>query len=435
MIENAFIIGVDHHLSSLDKRAALNDLNVTSLQKALQLKELYVLSTCNRYELYAVAPCAHSAKAAQSQLLQILNGQLGGDVSGAVYQKTGQDMLRHGFQVASSLESMVVGEPQILGQMKKAYQDAKVQGSIGSGLEKFLTTAFHVGKRVRHETCLAKEPVSVASNAVHLLNQKLSGKKNAFILVIGAGEMCSAAVKHLHGFGYQNVLILNRTIQKAWALAEELGYSAAPIADMLKWLPKAQAVVTCVAAQKPILNESHFQNCQSNLLVVDMAVPRNVAEAVGQLNNVELLDMDSLAQSVALSKEKRAAHVADAQRIIEEEVEAFDRWSSERQNAHMVKHLRASFEAVRQEVLGTGASAEVEAATRLLLNKILHQPTQMIKSGYVPPKGVEMVLGMMFGLRCPRVQFLQMDAASLQKGECPFVDVIRQEGLDQTATH
>lgn len=435
MLESAFVIGVDHHLSSLDERAALNALDTDALKEKLSLKELYVLSTCNRFEIYGVAPCMHSAKAAKKSLEDILSEKTGAKLSGHVYQKTGQDMLRHGFKVASSLESMVVGEPQILGQMKQAYKKAKNDGAIGSGLDKFLTAAFHVGKRVRHETLLSREPVSVASAAMHALREGLPVELNPFIVVVGAGDMCTAAVKHLHAFGYTNVLVLNRTISKAWNLVESLGYSAAPLADFNNWVSKADAIVTCVSVSKPLLNAAALVHRKDHLHLVDMAVPRNIHEDVTTLDGVSLIDMDALSVAVEMSKEKRASYVEDAERIINEEVEAFTRWSEARKNAHMVSHLRESFEKVRAEVLGVNPTPEAEKATRLLLNKILHHPTMMIKSGYVPSTGVEMAINLMFGLRCPRVQFLQINSNSVNKGECPFVDVMRQEGLEGKTRH
>ena len=435
MLESAFVIGVDHHLSSLDERAALNALDIESLKEKLSLKELYVLSTCNRFEIYGVAPCIHSAKAAKTSLEDILSEKTGAKLSGHVYQKTGQDMLRHGFKVASSLESMVVGEPQILGQMKQAYKKAKDDGAIGAGLDKFLTTAFHVGKRVRHETLLSREPVSVASAAMHALKDGLPVESNPFIVVVGAGDMCTAAVKHLHAFGYTNVIVLNRTIAKAWNLVESLGYSAAPLSDLPNWASKADAIVTCVSVSKPLLNAASLATRKKALHLVDMAVPRNIEEDVTTLSGVSLIDMDALSVAVEMSKEKRASYVQDAERIINEEVEAFTRWSEARKNAHMVKHLRESFEKVRDDVLGDHSSFEAQKATRLLLNKILHHPTMMIKSGYVPSEGVEMALCLMFGLRCPRVQFLQINSDSVNKGECPFVDVMRQEGLETKTRH
>lgn len=434
MLESAFVIGVDHHLSNQDERAALNALDVDFLKAKLSLKELYVLSTCNRFEVYGVAPCKHSAMAAKKSLENVLKEKTGASLSGHVYQKTGQDMLRHGFKVASSLESMVVGEPQILGQMKQAYKQAKDQGSIGASLDKFLTAAFHVGKRVRHETSLSKEPVSVASAAMHALKGQLSVEKDPFIVVVGAGDMCASALKHLHGFGYRNVVVLNRTLSKAWHLVESIGYCAAPLENIQKWLLKADAVVTCIAGDEPFIDKDLLKRRKEKLLVVDMAVPRNACESIKKLSGVTLLDMDILSHLVVTSKQKRASYVEDAKRIIDEEVEAFAKWSEERQNAHMVKHLRESFEKVRQDVLGDNPSQDADQATRLLLNKILHHPTRMIKSGYVPTKGVEMAIDLMFGLRCPRVQFLQMDTNSVNKGECPFADVVRQEGL-KTQTH
>jgi glutamyl-tRNA reductase len=319
--------------------------------------------------------------------------------------------------------------------MKKAYHTAKEDGSIGQGLDKFLTAAFHVGKRVRHETLLSHEPVSVASAAIYAIKQYVESHPQPLVVVVGAGDMCQAVVKHLYSSDYGNLVILNRTLSKALSLAESVGARAAPFSHLEKWLLKADVVITCVNVDQPIVSKHILKKTLKDILLVDIAVPRNVEESVSQLDKVTLIDMDSLSDFIDVSKNKRAAHVGDATRIIDEEVEAFTKWNKERQNAHMVKHLRESFDAIRQDVIVHSDSKEVEHATRLLLNKILHHPTMMIKSGYIPTKGVEMALDLLFGLRCPRVQFLQINADSVNKGECPFVDVMRAEGLKSETQH
>lgn len=429
MLDTAFIVGIDHHLSGVDERAVLASLNVEDLKDKLSLKELYILETCNRFEIYGVASCMHSVSDAKTVLEDILKEKTNNVVKGHVYQKTGLEMLKHGFKVASSLESMVVGEPQILGQMKQAFKKARKNGHIGASLDKFLTTAFHVGKRVRHETSLSKEPVSVASAAMHALKGYIKPEDEKNILVIGAGEMCTAAAKHLYAMGYEQVIVLNRTFSKSYALAEELGFMSAPLSQLENWIPKVDAIVSCVNVEEPFLDQESLRDIKKPMIFVDMAVPRNIHENVKNIEGVTLIDMDRLSESIEISKEKRASHVLDATRIIDEEIEAFTKWSNERQNAHMVKHLRESFEKIRTEVLGDNPSKEAQEATKKLLGKILHHPTMMIKSGYVPTKGVEMAVDLIFGLRCPRVQFLQISNETESHAGCPFVDVMRKEGL------
>lgn len=442
MLERSFVLGVDHHASSVDVRQCLSDLSVEELKQSLPVKELYVLSTCNRFEVYGVAPCQHSAMAAKQGLKDLFARKTQSkNIEAHVYEKSGEDMLRHGFNVASSLESMVLGEPQILGQMKQAYHEAKEQGALGSDLDKFFGATFRVGKRVRHETMLASEPVSVSSAAVRLAEEVFDGDfTQAKVVLIGAGEMCTAAARHMHRRGLSHVSVVNRTLERAINLADEVNAVAMPLSKMLMAIDSADIVISCVHGDEPLVTKQMVQTVVVNragkpLHFVDMAVPRNVATDVADIENVELYDMDAIGRMVETSVSKREAQVGQAVRIIDEEIEAFNRWSRERSHTHMIKHLRASFEKSRQEVLGENPSKEVEEATRLLMNKLLHQPTMMIKSDFVPPKAVEMALGLMFGLKCPRVEFLQIDEDSANTKECPFIDVMRQEGLEVAIAH
>lgn len=447
MLERSFVLGVDHHASSVDVRQCLSDLCVEDLKTIVPVKELYVLSTCNRFEVYGVASCLHSAMAAKRALKEIFNEKVKAgtkgksNIYGHVYEKSGEEMLRHGFQVASSLESMVLGEPQILGQMKQAFHTAKEQGSVGSELEKFFAATFRVGKRVRHETLLANEPVSVSSAAVRLAEKVYRGDfSKAKVLVVGAGEMCTSAVRHLNAKGLRNITIVNRTLSKALELADEVHAVAIPLSKMLMAMDNADIVISCVHSEKPLVCSQMVQTIMVNrasrpLYFIDMAVPRNVDENVGKLNHVELYDMDAIGNMVENAVSLREAQVSQAVKIIDEEVEVFNRWSRERSNLHMIKHLRASFESIRNEVVGENPSEEVEIATRLLMNKLLHKPTMMIKSDFVPAKGVEMALDLMFGLRCPRVEFLQIDQDSANNMECPFLGVMRDEGLEAPVSH
>tara|TARA_R110000868_G_scaffold262401_1_gene520865 strand:- start:27237 stop:28574 length:1338 start_codon:yes stop_codon:yes gene_type:complete len=438
MLEKSFILGVDHHASSVDVRQRLSGLSMQDLSAKLPASELYVLSTCNRFEVYVSSPCSHSSKHALKNLKRIFAEEASiapSELESHIYQKSGEDMLRHGFSVASSLESMVLGESQILGQMKQAYKEAKDTGHVKTNLDKFFNATFHVGKRVRHETVLASEPVSVASAAVRLARTVFPVDFNrCHVVLIGAGEMCTAAARHLKAQDVGSITIVNRTLENAKKLAEEVGAQAVRMPKLMQVLKTADIVISCTGAVDPLVtvnmvNDAMRSRLNVPLTFIDIAVPRNVAEGVSLIPYVSLYDMDKLGQQVRASQDKRAAEIGHAEEIINEEVQAFNKWSDERKNAHMVKHLRETFESVRAEVLQSYPSNEAEEATRLLLNKLMHKPTRMIKSGLVPAKGIEMALNLMFDVHCPRVEFVQGETSAVASGECPFFDVMRDEGL------
>ncbi|MFT7144891.1 MAG: glutamyl-tRNA reductase [Alphaproteobacteria bacterium] len=439
MLEKSFIVGIDHHASSVDVRQRLSELSMEELSTILPVDEIYVLSTCNRFEVYVSSPCKHSAKHALKSLKRVFAEQtsmLPSELEGHIYEKTGEDMLRHGFNVASSLESMVLGEPQILGQMKQAYKQAKSHGTMKMNLDKFLNATFHVGKRVRHETVLANESVSVASAAVRLAKNVYEPDfATCHVVLIGAGEMCTNAARHLKSQGVKYITIVNRTLENAKKLAEEVGGKAVRLPKLMSVLQTADVVMSCTGSLEPLVTKNMAADIMRSrynipLVFIDIAVPRNVAADVDVLEGVSLYDMDKLGEQVRVSKDKRAAQVGHAEVIINEEIKAFGRWSEERKSSHMIKHLRSTFDTVRDEVLTKCPSKEAEDATRLLLNKLMHKPTQLIKGGLIPAEAVEMALSLMFDMRCPRVEFLQVEANSVKSGECPFMDVVRLEGLN-----
>lgn len=439
MLEKSFILGIDHHISNVDVRQRLSELSMSHLSSILPVDELYVLSTCNRFEVYVSAPCVHSAKHVLKHLKNVFAEQVCmelGELEAHIYQKTGEEMLRHGFNVASSLESMVLGEPQILGQMKKAYKQSQSHGKIKTNLDKFFNATFHVGKRVRHETVLANESVSVASAAVKLAKTVFKPDfKTCNVVLIGAGEMCTNAARNLKSQGVTSITVVNRTLENAKKLAEEVGAKAVRLPKLMSTLRQADIVISCTGATDPLVSKNMVNDIMRSrfntpLVFIDIAVPRNVAEDVTLISDVELYDMDALGKNITLSLDKRTAQIGHVENIIDEEVTAFNRWSEERKNMHMVKHLRLGFEEVRTEVLEKYKTPESIEVTRLLLNKLMHKPTQMIKSGLIPTEGIELVLKLMFDLQCPRVEFLQIEAISVKTGECPFMDVVRLEGLN-----
>ena len=422
VVERSFIIGIDHHKAPLSLREKLAEIKeheiLTSLQQhesfenQKHVNELMVLSTCNRYEIYGVlsdaAPCAGHVLEDIKNIIKQKSGVSAEILEDVSYQKHGTEMLRHGFNVASSLESMVLGEPQILGQMKNAYNIAKETDKFQGYMDKFCTQAFHVGKRVRSETELGKQPVSIASMAVKLAkNMFRHNILNAKVLIVGAGDMAIAASTHLKNLGVTNICVTNRSEQKGLQLAKKMNGEFQPFNQMEQNLADADIVITSTSSSnfiitKQMLNNAMLGRSDKPLFIVDIALPRDVEPEVNEIPNCFLCDIDTLGEMVAKNKSNRNEHINQANNIIEEELTAFMEWSDSRKNLHMVTHLRNHFETVRDEVLNRYEGEEVEQATRLLINKLLHKPSQALKSGDASSDEVCKILESLFPTGCTR---------------------------------
>ena len=426
MLNKSFVFGVNHKNAPVAVRERLSVLSLDNLARHLPaVDELMVLSTCNRFEIYASMPETETESVLR--LFENNNESL----QNVMYVKQGAEMLRHGFRVAASLDSMVVGEPQILGQMKQAYKMAKRAGKIHGFMDKFCTTALHVGKRVRVETDLAKANVSVASAAVSALmvsNSVVKSGKRTTVLAVGAGNMTRSSLLHLLRYPNVDVLLCNRTFEHAKKLAARYSRVTAVCFEGLEaHLKRCDAVVVATAAQSPVITEEMIRNRMrerpQELTIVDLGLPRNVSPEVQNIQGVKLFDVDALKDvaSQGMAKRQSQIHLADA--IIEEEIQTFVTWNEARKNVHMVDHWRSSMEAMRQEVLSHAPQASAEEATRLLLNKIMHHPSLVLKAGHVPAVAMENALELLFGVSCPRVRLLPIRGKSDTTSACPFENV------------
>lgn len=390
MFTQGFILGVDHHRTPVGVRerlAALPDDFFSETFKKAGVHENMLLSTCNRYEIYGAADCHGIVPGAFAMGLEKA-GLSSHDVLPYLYHKTGESMLRHGFAVASSLESMVLGEPQILGQMKQAWQRAQERGSSGGFLERFCAAAFHVGKRVRTETDIAREQVSIASMAVKVAQQIFGSFDDVSVLLVGAGEMGISAARSLKNAGVARVTVTSRTLERAAQTAVEVGAHTAPWDGLEEAITAADVVITSTASSAPILTVELMQGIMKTrrgrpLFLIDIAVPRDVAEGVSQLNGCFVYDIDQLGKLSEKARKQRSASIEDARQIIEDEVGRFLAWSLNREQLTTVLRLRDHFHKVREDVLSRG-NLSAEEATRLLVNKLLHTPTRMLKEAGDP---------------------------------------------------
>lgn len=390
------LIGVNHRTAPIAFREqlALGDDERPLLQRGLAdgaWREVFVLSTCNRTEIYACADAASDAEAFVRGAVAELRGA---DLLGPGphrYRRTGLDAARHLIRVACGLDSLIVGEIQILGQVKEALACAREAGTSGPHLDRLLTAAIRAGKRARSETAISQGAISVASAAVALAREAVGGFRGRRALVIGAGETGRLVALHLALKHPAELTITNRSAERATALAAEAGGRALPFERILTGLAEADVAVVAVRAARPILTAAEVEAARASrpgapLVIVDVSVPRAVDPAAGRLPGVRLLAIDALTATVERSLAQRQGEIAQVEAIVEQECERFAAWQRSLPAAPLVRELRDHFERVRSEEvqrhLKHFAEAErerVERLTRALVNKLLHLPTMRLR--------------------------------------------------------
>ena len=396
------LVGISHRTASVDVRERV-DFQGRGLAAALgalggrgSTREAVVVSTCNRAEVYAA--CDDPA-ATREDLVRFLSEFHSIDASlltPHIYDHVDVDVARHLFRVSAGLDSLVVGEPQILGQVKDAHAAAAAARTAGPILNRLFHASFGVGKRVRTETDLGSGAVSVGFAAVELARKifgKLTGRT---VLVVGAGEMGKLTAIHLKSQGVQRVTIISRSLTHAARTAEAIGgATAAPWEELDTELAASDIVITATGAAAPILTKGHLEGVMrprrdQPLFIIDIAVPRDVEPAAGEIEQVFLYNIDDLQATVRDNMAKRAAEIADAERIVGEEVDRFIGWLHSRGAVPTIVALRQRFEAIRRSelerldfklsTLDPEARAKVDEITRLMMEKLLLTPTEQLKS-------------------------------------------------------
>ena len=390
-------VGLSHKSAPLEVRERLalkgEVLEATLKVLAEGSTEAMVVSTCNRVEFYLAAPSTDGSR----RRIQTQVASLGGaEALMHLYEHCGEGALVHLFRVAASLDSMVVGEPQILGQVKDAFELAGKMGAARGELSRTCAAAFGSAKRVRSETAIGRAAVSMASAAVELARKIFGDLSGKTVLIVGAGEMAELAAKHLAGAGAKRILVTNRTHQRAVDLAATVGGTAHPFEELPGLLVPVDVVITSTASPVPIftrelVGSSLKARKYRRLLLVDLAVPRDVAPDVNTLENVYTADVDDIQSIVADNAATRAAEAAKAEAIVAEEVARFVRSRAVREGVPVLARLRARAEQIaRAEVertfanIGEGLTDKqrksVEAMARAIVNKLLHQPTTKLRS-------------------------------------------------------
>ncbi len=400
-IDNLVLLGVSHRTAPVDVRERLSRIGedlqaaIRSLKSLPGINEGMVLSTCNRVELYGTgAPADRAASSLRSFLLR------GEVVESHLYERRGEEAVRHLFRVASSLDSMVVGEPQILGQLKEAFQAAAQAGAAGDCLHRTVGRAFAVAKRVRTETDVGRAAVSMSFAAVELARKIFASLEGKSVLLVGAGEMATLAARHLASHGVRRIAVANRTLAHAEELREELSTSGvSPTAHELSELPvllaEVDIVVSAVAAPEPLIGRPLVGKAVKArrfrpLFLVDLAVPRSVDPEVARLPNVYVKDVDDIGEVVAQNSEARAQEATRAERIVEVEVRELARVLRGRAAAPVLGELRRFADEIaqaeaRRTLQHLGAALDdaqresVQAMARAIVNKLLHEPTTRLR--------------------------------------------------------
>jgi glutamyl-tRNA reductase len=398
--DSLLALGVSHKTApvALRERLALPEGRAARMMGDLtsrpEIHEAVAISTCNRTELYIVAS---DPVEAENLVLGELSRQAGirpTELLGRLYSLRGEDAVRHLFSVAAGLDSMIVGEAEVQGQVKRAYELALVEGATGPISNRLFRDALGAGKRVRTETALGRSRVSVSTVAVDLARDALGNLETRRVLVIGAGENGELTAKALADRGVRTVFVANRRYDRAIGLAQRFGGEAVRFDDLPVEIVNADIVVSCTSSPHLIVGADELavvteQRRGRPLLLIDIAVPRDIDPRVRELPGMTLYDMDDLQRTVARNLDVQEAEASRARTVIEEELQRFDRWLSTLDVVPTIAALRERGEGVAEQVLRENEGRweslseadreRLEVMARAIINRLLHEPTSRLK--------------------------------------------------------
>jgi glutamyl-tRNA reductase len=391
------LIGVNHKTAPIElrERIAISREDLPETTRALAavpgVTECMIVSTCNRVEILA------AVESPNADLTSFLQRHFGLDpalLAPHLYEHRDQEAVRHLFRVAASLDSMVVGEPQILGQVKEAFAVAHAAGTVGGQLEHLLQCTFAAAKKVRTETEIGSNSVSIASVAVELARKIFGSLEGRTVFLVGAGKMSELAARHLVQQGAGAILVTNRTLERARRMADTFQGQVIPFEELYDAASQADIVISSTGAPHPIFRREHgqaFLHRRRNrpMFFIDIAVPRDVDPAMGELEGIFVYDIDDLQAVAAAHRSERSREAAAAEALIEAEVERFHQHQLAVNVAPAIVALQHQAEEIRQAELRRAQArlgslsaeqiAAVEALTRGLVNKFLHPPMQALK--------------------------------------------------------
>ena len=394
-----FLLGVSHRTAPVDLRERLDFASgnlgqaVDALAARPSAAEAVVVSTCNRSEMYVASEDPVKARTELIAFLSDYHRVPPESFLPHLFVKEDAAAAGHLFRVAAGLDSLVVGEPQILGQVKDAFQAAAERRAAGPLLTKLFHWSFNVGKRVRSETGIGEGAVSISFAAVALARKIFGRLEGRRVLVVGAGDISTLTAQHLRGQGAAEILIASRTLAGAETLAHTVEGRAISWDAMPATLHNVDIVLTATGSQRPIITRAHFDGERRRpgpLFIIDVAVPRDVDPAVAEIEQVFLYNVDDLQTIVSENMSRRAAELERAEAIVSEELAKFAAWQRSRGAIPTVVALRQRFEAIRQSELRRlenklgplppDARARVDEVTRLIVEKLLVEPTEQLKA-------------------------------------------------------
>ena len=396
-----FVTGLNHKRAPVELREklAVDDATIQSalaeLQKSFSAQEMVILSTCNRVELYSVHDGTPPPAGAVADILARRHGVAAEALSPALYHHLGTDAVRHLFRVASSLDSMVLGETQIIGQVKDAYLAAQSAGATGRVFNRLFQQALAVAKRVHTTTSLGEKNVSVPSVASRLAEKIFQNLAEKQLVIVGAGEMGELTVGAFRTRGVTGIHVVNRSIDNARVLAEKHGGKAYGLESLATVLPVGDIVIACIRADNYVLNVEAVRAALSArrhdpMFLIDIAVPRNIHPEVNEIDNVYLFNIDNLEQIVQQNVVEREREVARCMPLVEEEAAAFWKDMTPPDVTVLLTQLRERLHSIGEEELKrtlgklNGLSEtqkqELQELPRRIVNKILHPPSETLRS-------------------------------------------------------
>ena len=397
---NLVLVGVNHKATPVEIREKLA-FNQVKLEASLEhlvscpeITENIILSTCNRVEIYARVDNTDQGIQLLKDFICDYHGLSRGSLDQYFYSYQDDRAIEHLFRVSASLDSMILGEAQILGQVKDAYSTARALSSTGLVLNQLFEKAFNVAKKVREETGISERGVSISSAAVELAKKIFEDLENHSVMLVGTGEMAELAAKHLISYGVKTVYVASRTYERAASLAETLNGCALDFDAFKEELYRADIVITSTSAPKFIIHKEMIEQAihkrkNKPIFLIDIAVPRDIAPEVNDLENVYLYDIDDLQNVVNANMEERQKEAENAMEIIKEEVTKFNNWFSTLDAVPTIVEMRNRAEEMRKvEVdktlknlahISEEDQKAIHQLTQSLVNKILHKPTINLK--------------------------------------------------------
>lgn len=390
-------LGINHKTAPVDVREKLafgtEELSYALAQVRMQgaLSEAAILSTCNRTEIYGVTPFRDSRQVLQwlADYHQVSFEQL----QRSVYVHWDRDAVRHMMRVACGLDSLVLGEPQILGQLKTAFAQAQDAGSLGSQMSRWFQQSFNVAKQVRSQTAIGENPVSVAYAAVNLAQRIFSNLSENQALLIGAGETIELVGRHLREAGITQITVANRTLSRGQHLAQQLGGQAVPLTDLAEVLPQADIIIASTASPLPVLGKGAVERALKKrryrpMFMVDIAVPRDIEPEVAELEDVYLYTVDDLQQVVEQGVQARRDAAFEAEVLVMQGAELFLEQLRARDAVDTLKAIRRQAESLSEQELakalrllerGQDPQQVLTQLARGLTNKLIHTPSVQLK--------------------------------------------------------